>query len=157
VRLSFVAGQLDLFPFRLPASDNTDMTDAQRDARSPDQWLCSVISYCDWRTGDSWRRRSDRNHREDQDRADWLDASRRVRTIRHLVSPSKFPPVSASVDSEVTRLASQPRSALVADLMRLDSTLTDSRILLTLGRSKLAAMLWERQTSRPDTPEKVRA
>jgi hypothetical protein len=134
-----------------------------RDKRTGLQWIKSVIGYLEWRAGEPWRRLSDPEQRFDSERWDYLDAARVVReafysdeqgSTLHIALPVLRPAPSA-LPGEL-ELAELPRKVLVAALMRENPRLTDSKILKSLKRSKLARMLSELRAAAVE-PERMRA
>jgi hypothetical protein len=148
VTLAFVACQLSLFAWR-PIEDPSAMGLADRANRTSDQLLRSVAAYCQWRAGESWRNVSISYHRKSQQRWDYLDAVRIVETIRRapdeLLLPRRLGPVSVpaltSPPRPELRYTAWSRRELVAELLRVNPTLTDAKILSHLSTNKLARML----------------
>ena len=150
--LRVAACQLSLFPWR-PESDLKSVE--RHDSRTPDQLIRSVIAYLEWRAGESWRNLTFRADRNDQDRWDYLDAVRLVAKMRYaeprrpqLVLPGPVTAFRSPNTKQVRELACRPRACLVDRLMRADPSLTDRKILMHLGRLKLAGMLAVRSESR---------
>lgn len=127
----------------------------QRDGRTPDQVLRSVLAYLQWRAGDCWRNTSYKDHRQSTDRWDYLSAWHLVQSVRFLSERPELVPALSSTprpDPEIAKLAMQPRAVLVDELMQLDPTLTSRRMLSHLAKPKLAAMLLRRYAdSQTDT------
>lgn len=124
------------------------MGQQHRANRTPDQIIRSVISYLEWRAGESWLNFSDRSQRFDQDRLDYLEALRVVQTARYSEPLKPFLPLPAlptspSPSKQEQALAGRSRAWLVDELVRADGRLTDRRLLSHLGRPKLAHMLCE--------------
>lgn len=150
MNLALVWRQLDLFlpgeiPQR-PRSDNPCMSDEQRSLRTGGQWLRAINAYLNWRTGDSWRRPSDPRQRWDPERLEYLDAIRLLNGIGlasvPTLSANEIPVrVFTQTDIEVANLAANSRAWLVCELMRVDPSLCNRKILLHLQRPKLARML----------------
>jgi hypothetical protein len=146
--LSAVPFQLLLFPNH-PAHTWRPFPLGQtlREKRSAQQWIKSVVAYCEWRAGDPWRSLSDPEQRSDPDRWDWLDAARLVRSKQY--EPERpllvAPPVHDPFEKVVRELAGWPRGALVDVLLMIDPKLTNGRILRRMGREKLARMIVERE------------
>lgn len=88
--MHLVALQLELFPNAYQASqalsgvanDKCTVTDSERDGRTANQWLKSVVAYLEFRTGDAWRRSSNPKDRWSPDRLYYLDAIRLVNSVR---------------------------------------------------------------------------
>lgn len=159
--LLLVARQLSLFPMGngfVPAL-GPGLGDSERDARSGRQILQSALDYCLWRAGDGWRRLGSRAGRTSAERWHYLDGARLLSGI--LTRPVESSPrmqlalpvlnPSPTPDTQELAYCSAPRADLVAALLRIDSTLTDARLLSRLPRPKLARMLREREKlARPD-------
>jgi len=60
-----------------------DMTDAERDERSGDEWLHSVLSYLNFRAGCDWRELHRAGQRSNPVRWYYLDAIRLINSIGH--------------------------------------------------------------------------
>jgi hypothetical protein len=136
-----------------------------RDKRSARQWIDSVTAYLQWRAGEPWRSLSDPEQRNCQERRDYLDAVQTVYNAYHLVD-SKGPEIAVRPNRTdpspfpgQTALAMQPRKVLVAALLAENPKLTDSKLLLSLKREKLARMLADvrMQVARESRPERRRA
>ena len=127
--------------------------DFERAARSGRKILQSALDYCLWRAGDGWRRLGSRAGRESADRSYYLDGARLIsyiltspaeeRTGIQLTLPALNP--TPKPDAQEAAYAAQPRAYLVSALMRIDSNLTDRKLLSSLPRPKLARMLRERE------------
>jgi hypothetical protein len=74
-----------------------DDSPAQVDGRSPLQWVKSVLSYLDWRSGREWRPLADRNHPE---RRAYTDASLQLRQAFYN-TPNR-PPARFRVNTSAT-------------------------------------------------------
>jgi len=120
----------------------------QVDGRSGRQWLNSAMAYCDWRSGDSWRRSSDRASRHSADRWDWIDAVRLLKTTLnssrepmgiHPALPVLNPAPTPTADELV--YAKWKRAEIVNALLEENPLLTDRKILMHLSKPKLAGML----------------
>jgi hypothetical protein len=59
------------------------MEDSERDHRTGDQWLRSVIAYLEFRAGDSWRNLSNQKLRNSPVRWEALDAIRLIKEVRY--------------------------------------------------------------------------
>jgi hypothetical protein len=143
--LHVVAFQLSLFPWR-PDADERQMGQAERDNRTADQWLKSIIGYLEWRAGECWRRLSCREQRFSPDRLEYLAAIRTISDLRYssplqpsLVLPDLFP--SPSPSSLELKLRLKSRAWLVDELLRTDPRYTDRKLLMRLQPKKLAHML----------------
>lgn len=114
--------------------------------RTPDQILRSVISYCEFRAGESWRNLFDPAQRHDPERWDWLDAARLCESVRY-APEERIAPVLPRIDEQPSPsplevlFRAKPKSQLVDALMMLDPVLTDRALLHRLPRPKLASML----------------
>ncbi len=143
VTLALVACQLSLFAWR-PVADSSAMLPDRTD-RTPDQLLRSVAAYCEWRAGEAWRNVSISYHRKSQQRWDYLDALRIVNDVRLRpdVLPPRLSPVSvpAAPPRPELRFMAWSRHQLVADLLLVDPTLSDGKLLSHLSINKLARML----------------
>jgi len=141
--------QIDLFehsPFPVD-SPCMEMSDEERDSRSCAQWRRSISDYLIQRAGLNWRRESDRNNPV---RQYYLDGLRTMDGSLHLVPATQRPRITKKTiqDIRLGSLASWPVARLVDELMRLDSHLTDRRILSHLSKLKLAQMLMDRRDAR---------
>jgi hypothetical protein len=126
------------------------MDDEERDRRTASQWLRSINAYLEFRAGTAWRRCGDRFHPERL----WY-----VNGIRYLNGLDLVPAVplataeaapntiaiTTTESLQIAALSAWPRIDLVLELMRIDSALTDRRLLLHLQIPKLARMLYERR------------
>ena len=141
--------QCDLFDHKtLPnegsvAFTTRQMNDAERDRRSCQQWLRSILSYLEFRSGASWRRLSDPEQRWNPERLDYLVAIRKVQSIIAGQSLSLELLNKKTDDVRVGRLAVMGRDWLVTELLRANPSLTDRKILFRLRCVKLARMLVE--------------
>jgi hypothetical protein len=114
-------------------------------SRTPDQILRSVISYCEFRAGSSWRNLADPAQRYDRERWDWLDAAQLCQSARY--ADTRIAPVLPQLDCQPSptpleiRLQSFPRAQLAGALLSLEPALTDGRLLARLPRPKLARRL----------------
>ncbi len=127
------------------------------DGRTGAEWIKSAIAYCEWRSGNSWRHVLDREQRNSPDRWYYLDGAKTLTDILyggtaqptglHVPLPVLNP---APVTTDQMRLdAGRPRAELVKELMHLDPTLTDAKILSGLQRNKLARMLADAREAAP--------
>jgi hypothetical protein len=119
------------------------MSDYERDRRSAGQWLRAVRAYCEWQSGDSWRRGSDRNSPE---RWWYINGIRCLNEIgEELTLRDEITPIcvrKTPVDIQIETLANcSSSSALVEELMLLRPELSARRTLMHLARTKLARML----------------
>jgi len=118
--------------------------------RAPDQILRSVIAYCLWRAGESWRNPSSADNRRNEDRLAYVEAIRVINRVRYSpvgeaeLVPGKSEPAPCSQKKAID---SRPRLQLAADLIAADPSLTDQRLLSHLPRHKLAAMLAARRAT----------
>lgn len=64
-----------------------DLSDAERDARSGDQWLLSIRSYLEWRAGKSWRQIHRKGERWNSLRWHYLGGIRLLNEIRYQPEP----------------------------------------------------------------------
>jgi hypothetical protein len=64
-----------------------DACDSERDLRSGDEWLLSVISYCEWRAGTSWRKLHRSGQRDNETRWYYKHAVRLLLTLRYSPEP----------------------------------------------------------------------
>lgn len=154
--LAAVPFQLSLFPIErrhhwYPSPQGLFM----REMRTAAQWLRSVIAYLEWRAGSPWRRLSDPQQRWANERWEYLDAARLVLSVYHgaFIPGKPFvaekpSPKSAVRDGRVAKLCLLPRYELVTRLLRLDSRLTDRRLLSCFTKEKLAGMILDRQLER---------
>jgi len=146
--------QLALFhDLRLPStrpSDKRSMSDAERDRRSAGQWIRAIQAYLEWRTGDAWRRGSDRNSPE---RWWYINGIRCLNEIGIDKSVRGSCPLccqkttKTSLDIHIAALAGRTASVLVEELMRLRPELTMRRTLMHFSRVKLARMVIEARTA----------
>jgi hypothetical protein len=119
------------------------MTDQERDARSGSQWLRSVQSYLEFMSGSTWRRYHDRQ----SDEYGWYLQG--LRTLNGISVAIWAPRAAQSIpqktveDIALASLASNSRARLVDELLALNPSLTNQKILLHLGNLKLARMLTE--------------
>ncbi len=119
----------------------------ERENRTADQWLRSVIGYLEWRAGDCWRSQRDRFSPE---RLEYIAAIRFVQDLRYSEPKQPqlaLPPLSAPCPSPSPvelKLRLKSRAWLVDELLRTDPRLTDRRLLSHLQIDKLAHMLFER-------------
>jgi hypothetical protein len=148
--LSIVPWQLLLFPDARPHNWRPfPAGQVLRDKRSGQQWIKSVIAYCEFRAGEPWRRLSDPDQRNDPERWAYLDAARLIHSKQYeserplLVAP----PVLDPFEKDVRELSGWPREALVDVLLMIDPKLTSRRLLRRLTREKLARMIAEREWS----------
>lgn len=158
--------QLLLFPGSLPHNWHpSPLGRAVRDKRTGLQWVKSVIAYCEWRAGDSWRNLSYADQRSDPERWTYLDAARAVHSAFYRDEPTgklhfalpvlnaEPPPLPGELD-----LAELPRKVLVSALLRENPSLTNSKLLGAFKRRKLAHMLASLRLSASEArPEKRRA
>jgi hypothetical protein len=121
--------------------------DDGRDTRNGRQWLDSVRGYLLWRAGSDWRRTTSKDHRYNDDRWWYLNGCRLVNDLlsgtyeaEHQAPVMPFPK-PAAVDARIKNYCAKSRGWIVAELMRVDPSLTDKKILTHLGREKLARML----------------
>lgn len=63
--------------------DHSDMTDAERDLRSGDQWILSVIAYLEFRYGKAWRKIHRLGERDNPVRWYSLSAARLLHELRY--------------------------------------------------------------------------
>jgi hypothetical protein len=139
--------QLSLFAWRKPWHSAGIMGTGDRAWRSPDQLLRSVVAYCQWRAGESWRRLSDTSIRNSQDRWDYLTAVRLVESVRNaetrpqLILAETSP--SPSPTPKEIQLRRRPRAELADRLMAADLTLNDRGLVGRLPVRKLARMVAE--------------
>jgi hypothetical protein len=70
---------------------NPDCVDArlstEKDSRTGDQLLRSVVAYLDWRAGDSWRRLGTHAGRFSPSRLEYLEAIYLINTVRSTYAP----------------------------------------------------------------------
>jgi hypothetical protein len=64
------------------------LTDAERDLRSGDQWILSVLGYLRWRTGDDWRRLHLATERWNETRWYYLHAFKLLNDLRFANPPA---------------------------------------------------------------------
>ena len=135
-----------IVPFALIAdSSQNDL----RELRTGPQWLRALTAYLDFKTGDSWRRLSDPAQRRDPDRVWYLDGLTFLQNLLRDES-GRSPSPSAHWKQKPIACASQSsasnRGAELSDaLLRLDSRLTDRKLLSRLPKPKLARMVVEAQ------------
>lgn len=65
-----------------------DMTDAERDLRTGDQWLLSVVQYLEFRSGKAWRKLNRADERWNAVRCHYLDGVRLLSSLRYLSVPA---------------------------------------------------------------------
>jgi hypothetical protein len=149
--LHLVARQLSLFPgWRIDSRRPRLRSMGTVINRAPDQILRSVIAYCLWRAGESWRNPSSPDNRRNEDRLSYLEAIRVINRVRY--EPAHLPePVPAAAAAKPSpkevALAARPRLQLAAELIAADPSLTDRRLLSHLPKHKLAAMLAARRAT----------
>lgn len=127
------------------------MNDSERDGRSGGQWIRATKAYLEFGAGDAWRRLSDPEQRNSPERAWYLGGIQtmngipvRVRAKIQIVKPPQRPALPKKQESAVAKLtATKSRGWIVAELLRVDPTLTDKKLLLRLSHIKLAGMLLE--------------
>lgn len=168
-----VACQLRLFPELMetpvfPVAPSGETRDFERQNRDGTQWLRSAIAYCNWRSGDSWRKiwRGTRERRN-PDRLYYLGGVRLLTDILYsepvvkpLVPQLVLPAINAEpgYSPEEIELSKQPAKRLVDELMAIDPSMTMRRSLLRLRRAKLARMLVKaRQLAASAQPERRQA
>lgn len=151
--MQLVWKQLDLFPDadlgtrRLAAI----MGDKERARRTGSQWLRAVISYLEFRSGDSWRRLSDPQERNSSERWWYLDGLRTVLEVQgglqaqgiSLVQATPAKAEKLADDFRVVKLQSLSRVDLAMRLMQERPELTNLKLLSHLQKPKLARMLVE--------------
>jgi hypothetical protein len=64
-----------------------ELSDAERDERSGDEWLLSAMDYCDFRAGVAWRKLHRTGQRSNPTRSYYLDGIRLLSTVRSAVAP----------------------------------------------------------------------
>lgn len=129
------------------------LDDSLLSGRTPSQFLKSVMAYCDWRAGRSWRNSSKASERNHPDRDWYLNGMRAVADVfyadedelagrgkLHVAKPS-LPPLDPAPAPLPASLLEKPRSVLVGMLMQLDPSLTDAKRLSRLSKEKLSAMI----------------
>lgn len=127
------------------------MNDSERDGRTGAQWLRATKAYLAFGAGDAWRRLSDPEQRNSPERAWYLGGIRtmngipvRVRKTSKIQIVAK-PPQRAALprkqDPVAKLTATKSRGWIVAELLRVDPTLTDKKLLMRLSHIKLAGML----------------
>lgn len=138
--------QGELFPEILLVSAVADssgtMEDAERDRRTPAQWLRAINAYLEFMSGDSWRRGADRDSSE---RWYYLDA---IRFLNGIGSEERVP-FSRTIsitprtiqEIRISSLASWPIAKLIDELFRLNPLLTNRKLLSHYTKVKLAQML----------------
>ena len=127
------------------------LNDSLADRRSGAQWLRAIAAYLEYKTGDSWRRLSDRAQRWDPERLWYVDGVRFIRdfvadTSGHITLASGPPPLPQSLEKKTdelraAKLSLMHRAELVPLLMEANPELTDRKLLMHLSRHKLALML----------------
>ena len=130
------------------------MIDLQREKRSGDQWIRSILDYCYWRAGDCWRNLTFRDQRMSPQRWDYLRAARLVSGLRYYVPPAielvlpALPSLEPS-PPKISQFDLLSRPQLVDALLDADPSLSDRKLLSHLARTKLAAMLARALEARP--------
>lgn len=128
-----------------------------QEERTGAQVLRSVLAYLAWRAGSPWRRLSDPKQRNANERWEYLEAARLVRSVYYGAyipgQPAKLEPALPDPrypepSPEELELAEKPRPWLVNELLQANHALTDRRLLSRLGRPKLARMLLAARTAR---------
>ncbi len=122
----------------------------EKDNRCGLAWLKSILAYCEFRAGASWRRLSDPAQRWSADRMWYLNGVRAVNDLIH--APERkdnsalplFSPLHTTDDG----LAALDRSALVARLMATSPLFSDERLLSRLPRRKLACLVARAESQR---------
>ena len=146
--LQLVPLQLRLFPPKVDPEQCDELT-----GRTGNEWLRSIKAYLAWRAGEPWRDLTRASHRRSPLRWEYLEAIRLIDTHRYAGTDQ------IETRANVERKAPQPvvpaqkfpsksRGQLVSELMAIDSTLTNKKILLHLATDKLERMLSERHTRR---------
>jgi hypothetical protein len=139
--------QGELFPDLAAGTQDAElrcMDDSERDRRSGRQWLKAVNAYLEYMTGDAWRRGSERNSPERWyylDAIRWLNGIGREEALPFQRTISITP--RTAQDIRINSLASWPLAKLVEELMRLNSKLTNRKLLSHFTKVKLARMLIE--------------
>ncbi len=164
--LTFVLFQLSVIvPAFALGNDSPNEPLAER--RTGSQWLRSIAAYLDYKTGDSWRRLSDPQHRWDPDRLWYLNGIQLVRSFLAdtsgeigIVLPPLTPARLQSLeektnDLRAAKLALLPRVELVDKLLRADASLSDRKLLMGLSRPKLARMLVAAQDANAEALERT--
>lgn len=150
--MQLVWRQLELFPDAVSSRSRLKMEDADRARRSGSQWLRAITSYLEFRTGDSWRRLSDRQQRESEDRLWYLNGLREIMPILAGREPAGISLVPVVADQAINRktddlrtakLLKLPRVELAKRLLDLDPKYTNLKLLTHLPRPKLARMVIE--------------
>jgi len=94
-----------------------EMSDRERDARSGDEWLLSVVGYFLWRSGKDWRKLARTGQRFHPVRVAYLDPAQLLFELRHKPVPScqcsRCRPVVMPRRASAPAQA-QPRKAVVA-------------------------------------------
>ena len=118
----------------------------ERDKRTGSQWLRSTLSYLEFRAGLGWRSMSDRWN---QDRLDYLAAICQVQDVMNAPLPCVDETHAAELEnSGVKEQPGRSRLSMADELLRLDPSLTDKKILLHLPRPKLARMVADARENR---------
>lgn len=132
-------------------AEHSAMSDTERDKRTGGQWLRAITSYCEFRAGDAWRRLSDPNQRNAPERLWYLGGIRTLNGIKVSAPLEPRPQLvadSSASDREADRLASRSRTSLVDELMLLDTSLSDRRLLSHFTCLKLARMVVSARAAR---------
>lgn len=141
--LRLVWFQLHLFDLGPRPARWQPMDDAERDRRSGREWLRSIRTYLEFRSGSSWRSLTNPAHRWDPERLWYLDGLREVSSL--IAGRTQALPLrileNKTDDLRAFKLAGESRAWLVEELMRTDLMLTDRKLLSRLARLKLARML----------------
>jgi hypothetical protein len=129
------------------------MSDQERDPRTGGQWIRSVTAYLEFGAGSAWRRLSDPSQRNSPVRNWYLGGIRTINgipargrngseTLQIVAKKPQRAPLPRGPDSPVAKLtAAKSRGWIVDELLRVDSALTDKKLLLRLSHIKLAGML----------------
>jgi len=138
--------QLDLFPESVSSSVHpcrfNQVSDDERDRRSPGQWDRAIRAYLEWRSGNAWRRMSDPEQRNSPERPWYVDGLRTLNGIAILSRPVSLPKLEKlTEDVRVAKLARLPRAELVSRLMLANPSLTDRKLIAHFTLLKLARML----------------
>lgn len=125
--------------------------DSQREMRSALQWRKAVVAYLEFMTDDAWRGASDR---DDPLRLWYLGGIRTMNGISSgkpkLAQPRLYLLPKLTIEqSQVASLTEWPRALIVDQLMYLNPLLTDRKLLLRLGRAKLARLVYEAWNAQP--------
>ena len=124
------------------------VSDEERDRRTPGQWLRAVRAYLEFRSGNAWRRMSDQREWWSPERLYYVGAIRFLNELDAAARPVSAPALAKSTDElRAAKLSQFPRSELVAQCLQTNPNYTDAKLLSHFTRAKLARLLVEAQNA----------